>query len=228
MDSSAISKDRFSRQRDLVPSERLEQLTISVIGVGAIGRQVALQLAAIGARRLQLIDFDHVDESNITTQGYLVEDIGVPKVSALARSISKLDASIHVDVVPDRFRPMVSVGSAVFCCVDSIETRAAIWRSVSRRAEFWADGRMLGEAIRVLVAADDAGRCHYPATLFAGSEAQAGCCTAGGTIYSANIAAGLMVHQFVRWLRGQPTDRDLSLNLLASELMVAAELNRSA
>ena len=183
MDSSAISKDRFSRQRALVPSERLAQLTVTVVGVGAIGRQVALQLAAIGARRLQLVDFDHVDESNITTQGYLAEDIGVPKVSALARTISKIDGSIQVDVVQDRFRPMISVGQAVFCCVDSIETRAAIWRSVSRRAEFWADGRMLGEAIRVLVAANDCGRSHYLTTLFAGSDAQAGPCTARSTIY---------------------------------------------
>jgi hypothetical protein len=67
----------------------------------------------------------------------------------------------------------------------------------------------------------------YPTTLFAGSEAQAGRCTARSTIYSANITAGLMVHQFVRWLRGELTDVDLSFNLLASELMVAAELHGS-
>src|SRR3954454_11301192 len=99
MASATTFNDRFSRQQDLVPSERLAELTITVIGVGAIGRQVALQLAAIGARRLQLIDFDHVDETNITTQGYFVEDIGVPKVAAMARSISKMDGSIRVDVV---------------------------------------------------------------------------------------------------------------------------------
>jgi len=54
-----------------VPSERLAQLLVTVIGVGAIGRQVALQLAAIGVRQLQLVDFDRVDNTNITTQGYL-------------------------------------------------------------------------------------------------------------------------------------------------------------
>jgi sulfur carrier protein ThiS adenylyltransferase len=37
-------------------------------------------------------------------------------------------------------------------------------------------------------------------------------------IYTAAIAAGLMIHQFTRWLRGLPVDQDLTLNLLAGEL----------
>lgn len=228
MNSTATSEDRFVRQQDLVPSERLSELTITVIGVGAIGRQVALQLASLGVRRLQLVDFDVVDDSNVTTQGYWDRDVGGPKVLAMVQVIQALDPSMEIDPVQDRYRPKLETGQAVFCCVDSIETRATIWRSVLRRSEFWADGRMLGEAIRVLVAADDQGRCHYPTTLFSASEAQAGRCTAHSTIYTANIAAGLMVHQFVRWLRGQPTDHDLSLNLLASELAVSTELPMSA
>ena len=39
---------RFIRQRDIVPPEALGQCKPTVIGVGAIGRQVALQLAAMG------------------------------------------------------------------------------------------------------------------------------------------------------------------------------------
>jgi sulfur carrier protein ThiS adenylyltransferase len=191
---------------------------VTVIGVGAIGRQVALQLAAIGARRIQLVDFDRVDMSNVTTQGYWSQDVGQPKVAATARAISLLDPHIEVLAVDDRYRPKLEVGKAIFCGVDSIETRGVIWRSAGRRAPFWADGRMLGEAIRILVAADELGRKHYPTTLFVASEAQAGRCTARSTIYTANVAAGLLVHQFCRWLRGQPVDLDLSLNLLASEM----------
>ncbi len=74
--------------------------------------------------------------------------------------------------------------------------------------------------IRVLIAADEPGRKHYPTTLFAGSEAELGRCTARSTIYTANMAAGFMVHQFARWLRGQPIDADATLNLLAAELVV--------
>ena len=65
-----------------------------------------------------------------------------------------------------------------------------------------------------------AGR-YYPATLFPGADAQRGSCTAKSTIYAASIAAGLMVHQFTRWLRGLPVDQDTSLNLLASEFSVS-------
>src|SRR3954462_13921956 len=107
------------RQQDLVPLARLQQLTVSVIGVGAVGRQVALQLAAIGARRLQLVDFDVVDESNITTQGYLAGDVGLPKVSALDAAIKRLDTSIETELVQDRFRRKLQIGQVVFCCVDS-------------------------------------------------------------------------------------------------------------
>ncbi len=140
----ATEANRFQRQQDLVPAGRLAELSITVIGVGAIGRQVALQLAAIGASRLRLIDFDRVDATNVTTQGYLSTEIGQLKVHATAAAITMIDHTIAVDAVADRFRAKMDVGHCVFCCVDSIEARAAIWRSVRNRCRFWVDGRMLG------------------------------------------------------------------------------------
>ena len=215
------NSDRFSRQGDLVPRTKLTDLTATVIGVGAIGRQVAIQLAALGVPQLQLIDFDVVEDTNVTTQGYDFEDIGQLKVDATAGAVQRIDPLIDVDAVPDRYRSRIEIGDVVFCCVDSISARSAIWRSVSRRCRFWCDGRMLGEIIRVLAVADADSRRHYPTTLFRQSEAQAGRCTAHGAIYTAGIAAGLMTHQFTRWLRDLPVDPDVSLNLPAMELVVA-------
>lgn len=211
--------DRFQRQADLVPRERLADLTATVIGVGAVGRPLALQLAGIGVRRLQLIDPDDVEPHNVTTQGYLAQDVGGPKVTATGNAAAKLDPTVNVKLVPDRFRSRYRVEGPVFCCVDAITGRRAIWRHAQRES-FFCDARMLGEVIRVLTVADAAGRAHYPTTLFPASEAQRGRCTARSTIYAAQVAAGLLVHQFTRWLRGLPVDRDLSLNLLASELSV--------
>jgi molybdopterin-synthase adenylyltransferase len=211
--------NRFERQASLVPAERLINLRATVIGVGAIGRQVALQLAAIGVRRMQLLDFDQVELTNLTTQAYFAEDLGTPKVIASRNTIARIDPSIEVEPVCDRFRAKQSTGKAVFCCVDSISSRASIWRTLENRCRFWADGRMLGEVIRVLAAANQRERQHYSSTLFDQTDAQVGACTSQSTYYAAAIAAGLMVHQFTRWLRDLPIDADLTLNLLAGELV---------
>jgi molybdopterin-synthase adenylyltransferase len=213
--------DRFQRQSDLVPLAELVRLTLTIIGVGAIGRQVAIQLAALGARRLQLIDFDVVEPTNITTQGYLESNLGQAKVIATAQRMREIDATVEVDSIQDRYRPRYRTGDVVFCCVDSISSRTVLWKSLQSRCRFWCDGRMRGETIRVLTTTDEAGHTQYRATLFPQAEAQIGACTAQSAIYTANIAAGLMLHQFTRWLRGMQPDSDIMLNLLATELTMS-------
>ncbi len=215
--ANQVLQDRFTRQRDLVPGERISAITTTVIGVGAIGRQVALQLAAIGVPHIQLVDFDDVDLGNVTTQGYGSADIGRSKVEATAVAIRHLDPSLRVSAIQDRYRAKLETGQAIFCCVDSIAARAAIWRSCANRCQFWTDGRMMGEVIRVLVASSNEDIAHYTSTLFSQAEAQAGTCTSRSTIYAASIAAGMMVHQFTRWLRDISVDQDTTLNLLAGE-----------
>src|SRR5690606_5595553 len=137
------SESRFSRQADLVPRDELKTLTCTVIGVGAIGRQVALQLAAIGVPRLQLIDFDTVDATNVVTQGFSRRDVGRPRIDATAEAVRELNPEIELTLAHDGFRSRQEVGQAVLCCVVSISARSAIWRSVSDRCRFWTDGRML-------------------------------------------------------------------------------------
>ena len=95
--------------------------------------------------RIQLVDFDVVDSSNVTTQGYDATDVGMSKVLATLAAIYRLDPTIRVEIVEDRYRPRLDIGQAVFCCVDSIEARAAIWRSAQRHCRFWCDGRMLAK-----------------------------------------------------------------------------------
>jgi sulfur carrier protein ThiS adenylyltransferase len=212
------SEERFSRQQDLVPMERLSACKATVVGVGAIGRQVALQLAAMGVPWLQLVDFDIVEESNLASQGYLEEDLGRMKVEATADLCRKINRNLEVRVVIDRFKRSMEVGNTVFVCVDKIDVRRLVWEAVKGKADFFGDGRMSAEVLRVLTACDAAGRKHYPTTLFAAEEAYAGSCTAKTTIYCANTAAGLLLAQFAKWLRRLPIDPDISLNLLASEL----------
>ena len=206
-----------------------------MIGVGAVGRQVALQLAAMGIRSLTLVDFDTVDVVNLAPQGYAPEDLGKPKVQATAEWCRRLNPDLLVHATCERFRrsspktlecfvaqpELPATRLAVFTCVDSINARGIVWEAVKDFAAFFADARMAAEVIRVLASDRPARDEHYPTTLFTEDQAYAGACTARSTIFTASIAAGLMLSQFTRWLRGLPLDRDLLLNLLASEMTAA-------
>jgi sulfur carrier protein ThiS adenylyltransferase len=213
--------DRDLRQRDLIPPDLLSTYRCTVIGVGAIGRQVALQLAAIGVTSLQLIDFDTVEPVNLAAQGFLQDDLGRPKVQATADLCQEIHHGLATEEITERFKRTQEIGDAVFACVDCIRTRGRIFDSVKGRCRFFADGRMSAEVIRVLAcASSSSGWDHYPSTLFAPAEAYSGGCTAKSTIFTANIAAGLMLEQFSKHLRDLPVDPDIQLNLLATELMV--------
>jgi molybdopterin-synthase adenylyltransferase len=216
--------ERDVRQRDLVPPQRLALCHAVVVGVGAIGRQVALQLAAVGVPRLTLIDHDAVGEENLAPQGYWPEDLGQPKAVVTAALCRRVNPEAHIFPVAERFKRS-AVGDYVagdrlvaFACVDSIETRRLLWEALRHRAALYLDGRMSAEVVRVLAVDAPATDGSYATTLFPAAEAHTGPCTAKSTLYAASIAAGLLVGQFARWLRGLPVDSDLTLNLLASEL----------
>jgi len=216
------SSERYSRQQDVVPPGRLASCRATVVGVGAIGRQVALQLAAMGIPWLQLVDFDLVEESNLASQGYLDDELDRPKVEATADLCQQINHRLEVNEVQDRFRRSMETGNVLFCCVDRIDTRRLVWDGVKDRVDFFCDGRMTAEVLRVLAACDPASRDHYPTTLFSQEEAYQGACTARTTIYCANVAAGLMLAQLAKWLRHLPVEADLTLNLLSCEMTAEA------
>jgi hypothetical protein len=222
--------ERDARQRDLVLPERLAACRAAVIGVGAVGRPVALQRAAVGVPRLYLFDHETVEAVNLAPQGYRPDQLDLGKADATARDCRLINPSARVVPTAGRFRRSAGreFGAgpdplAVFAGVDSITTRRLLWESLRGRAAFFVDGRMSAEVIRVLAVAAPATDDYYVTTLFEAGRAYAGSCTARSTIDAASIAAGLMVGQFARWLRHLPVDADRTLNLLAAELTVAGD-----
>jgi len=215
-----MNNERYSRQADIVPRDRILDCKATVIGVGAIGRQVALQLTAIGVPHLQLVDFDTVETSNLASQGFLHKDLGRPKVDTTAEFAREMNRDLIVEVICERFKRTTPVGNSIFCCVDSIATRKLIWDAIKDKVNYFVDGRMSAEVLRVITACDEKGREYYPQTLFAAEQAHVGTCTAKTTIYCANIAAGFMLAQFTKYLRLLPVDPDIQVNLLASEMSV--------
>jgi len=205
---------RNERQEGMFPAKTLQDITAAVVGVGAIGRQVALQLASVGIPRLILIDPDVVEEVNLGPQGWNESDLGDNKVYGAAVSCVALSSGTEVIAVPEKFKKSKGRNlEVIFCCVDKMAARELIFSLARTTCRFFADGRMSSQVCRILTATDPESREHYRTTLFPDSEAQGTSCTTRSTIYCANIAAGFMLSQFSVWLRGGTPYNDRIVNI---------------
>ncbi len=144
--------DRDIRQRELVPPEKLQDTRVTVVGVGAIGRQVALQLSAVGVPKISIVDFDTVEIENLAAQGFYESDMGRPKVDAVADICRKINPAVEIKTANQKFQSIQFTSGVFMCCVDGIETRSHIFNLVKQRADLWIDARMSAEYLRVLTA----------------------------------------------------------------------------
>ncbi len=82
------SVERDSRTRGAlgeVVYRKIRHSTVTLVGAGRNGSQLAWQLASLGVQHLRLIDPDHLEEHNLNAMpGQLASDVGRSKVRALA------------------------------------------------------------------------------------------------------------------------------------------------
>lgn len=197
---------RGDRQELMAPYERMRQTGVVLVGAGAVGRQAALQLAAVGVGSLTLYDNDTVEEVNCGPQGYRPEQIGLNKAYATAEDCLDLNPDVTVVREEFRFGPAdwkALEGKCVFSCADSMLARRNVYEAAARAGAHWfGDARVSGETIRALAAVRPAAGSPYEATLFDDAEAHAGSCHGKMIIYGAAVAAGLLVARFVQHVRG--------------------------
>ncbi len=76
---------------------RLKDKTVGIAGCGGLGSNAAISLARIGVCSFVIVDFDHVDESNLNRQYYFREQIGDRKVDALSLNMTRINKAIRIE-----------------------------------------------------------------------------------------------------------------------------------
>lgn len=76
---------------------RLLEARITICGAGALGANLVESLARSGVARLRVIDRDRVEEHNLSTQPYQLDDIGGQKARVLAYTVYR---AVGVEVEP--------------------------------------------------------------------------------------------------------------------------------
>ena len=93
------TEGRYHRQELLKEwnQELIRNSTVLVVGIGALGSVIALDLALMGIGKLTLIDNDTVELSNLNRQIlFREEDIGKPKVEAAKEFLKELNPEVKV------------------------------------------------------------------------------------------------------------------------------------
>jgi len=126
---------------------------VDIIGVGAVGSKIAMEIAKLGAKEIHLWDADIVEGHNIANQAFHLDDIGSSKVSAMAAHIKKatgIEAVAHEEYLEEGSE--AELGDYVFLAVDTMKARRFIFETFLKNnftTSFVVEVRMGVEELRV-------------------------------------------------------------------------------
>lgn len=124
--------DRQIRAFGAAGQQRLNLLTVGIIGLGGTGSIVAQQLAHLGVRRFMLIDPDTVEVTNLNRLANASSsDVGQPKTDVAKRYIQSVSPEAEVqtvvgDVTKVSVARRLTNVDILFGCTDSHGSRAVI------------------------------------------------------------------------------------------------------
>lgn len=187
---------------------------IHVIGAGASGSWLVIQLAKLGLTDITVWDFDIVEEHNIANQMYGLDDIGRPKVIALVDIVKRSTGTI-VNVKNEKYTGQRLTGY-VFCMIDTMSGRKNIWLNnikLKSAITLYIEPRMGLDVGRVYNIEPMKTEQHapYEATLYDDSQAEVSACGASVSVVTSAIALSAWC---VRQLIEHHAERELSSEIL--------------
>lgn len=128
--------ERYSRQRILSEigkkrQEKIQESSIAIVGIGALGTVAAELLARAGVGKLILIDRDVVELSNLQRQLLFTEkDLGRSKAVVAAEKLKEINSEIKIIPRPVHLSTennrLIAEADLVLDCTDNIQTRDVI------------------------------------------------------------------------------------------------------
>jgi len=126
--------------------DTVRQATVLVIGAGALGNEVLKNLALMGIGNLIIMDFDLVEDGNLSRSVLFREsDRGQNKAEVAARAINQLNPDVKVQAIAGDVNHDLGIGifrhvDAVIGCLDNREARLSLNRMSWATGRPWVDG----------------------------------------------------------------------------------------
>jgi molybdopterin-synthase adenylyltransferase len=217
-------ENRFIRQQELVNQDMISNLSVTIIGCGAVGSFTALSLAKMGIRQLTLIDYDEVSPENLPNQFFREEDLNRKKVVACMEILESFDSEVKVFPQPRPFVKGKLESDVVISSVDSMQVRKAVWQSVLRdkRTKLLVDPRMAAHVVQVysVIPGDPSSVKAYESTLVSDNQALPDRCTARSIIYTVLPLAALICRQVASLANGEWVEPAITFDLKTLSLII--------
>ncbi len=83
----------------------LQNVVVGIAGAGGLGSNCAMHLVRSGFKKFVIADFDEVDASNLNRQCFCLEQVGQPKVNALAHNMRSVNPDAEIQGESIRLTP---------------------------------------------------------------------------------------------------------------------------
>jgi sulfur carrier protein ThiS adenylyltransferase len=172
---------------------RIADASAIVVGLGGVGRQLAMQLAALGVGRLWLVDAGRVSRRRVAVECYFADDVGHPKRHATAQLCHLVNPELEVSTSAQLSPRRLTSNDVLFACEPGAAAEHAIRAArpnVRYYIRVWAGQR----GVRVTVTAGARPRVDVPRI----DRERALQVVGEPGSHTAALAAGLAVREFVR------------------------------
>ncbi|VBB05925.1 Hypothetical protein LUCI_1136 [Lucifera butyrica] len=109
----------------------LGSVKIGIAGAGGLGSNCSVCLVRSGFRRFRIIDYDCVEPGNLNRQFFFPDQIGMPKVDALAQTLRRIEPDLELELIRQKITAEDAGGwfqdcDVVLECVDVAATKALL------------------------------------------------------------------------------------------------------
>ena len=120
--------------------KEMKNAVIGIAGLGGLGSNVAAALARLGVGKLIMVDFDIVEESNLTRQQYFIDQIGMPKTEASLVNLTRINENIYIETQkikldPGNISQVFSKVDIVAECLDCADQKQMLVETVLTKME---------------------------------------------------------------------------------------------
>ena len=123
-----LSLENFNQETQ----KKISKACITIFGIGGLGSVCSLYLSNAGVGKMNLVDFDTVDETNLPRQIiYRPDQVGTNKALAASETLSALNPETNISVISERItgdslEKLVNESDLVIDATDNLSSRLQI------------------------------------------------------------------------------------------------------